>query len=231
MTSELDPPMVARGFGTVHLAKGQSDGSELTYESALTKTAGSRSELTIHGRLVSRPSNQIGGPRGCIPILFCLCVQDTPDNPCPCSGPIVWFPEGSIRNRRKMGRGAEGVVEIDVGASTRVFVEDTREVGGKGSDARLMRLGPAGHFEAVAETLWVQEFTPMRVDRLQRALELIDGHPQLSVMAKKKGAGFWGKLVAAFEAGWEIGTFIDEQTGLSDKISDWMIDTFGPWPD
>ena len=204
--------------------------SELTYESALSKSSGSRSELTIQGRIISRPANQIGGPRGCIPILWCLCVHDSPDNPCPCNGPIIWFPERSIRGRRKMKHGGEGLIEIDVEASTKVFLEDTREVGGKESGARLMRLGADGQFEAVADTLWVQEFTSMRIDRLQRALELIEGHPQLSAIAKKKGGGFWGKIVAAFEAGWAIGTFIDEETGLSDKISDWMIDTFGPWP-
>lgn len=109
-------------------------------------------------------------------------------------------------------------------------MEDTREVGGKESGARLMRLGSDGQFSAVAETLWVQEFTPMHIGRLQKALEFIQKHPQLSVIAKKKGTGFWAKIVAAFEAGWEIGTFIDEETGLSDEISDWLLDTFGPWP-
>ncbi len=93
-----------------------------------------------------------------------------------------------------------------------------------------MRLGPEGQFEAIADSLWVQEFTPIRVDRLKRALELIEKHPRLGAIAKTKGKGTWAKLVAAFEAGWEIGTFIDEEAGLADKISDWLIDTFGPWP-
>jgi hypothetical protein len=210
--------------------KSASARSELTYEAALSKSSGSKSESTIQGRIISRLPNQIAGPRGCFPILWCLCVHDSPDNPCPCNGPIIWIPEGSIRNRRKLGRGTEGSVELDVEASARVFLEDTREIGGQDSDARLMRLGADGQFEAVTDTLWVQEFSPMRLDRLKRALELIERDPRLSAIAKKKGKGIWGKLVAAFEAGWAIGTYIDEKTGLSDKLSDWMIDTFGPWP-
>ena len=128
-----------------------------------------------------------------------------------------------------MERGAEGLVDIDIDATTRVFMEDSREVDCKASDARLLRLRSDGQLEAVADTLWFQEFIPMRIDRLQRALELIERHPQLRAMAKKKTKWKWAQIVAAFEAGWEIGTFIDEKTGLSDTISDWLLDTFGPW--
>lgn len=204
--------------------------SELTYEAALDLSSAAKSELTIQGRIISRPANQIGGPRGCIPIFWCLCVWDSPESPCACNGPIVWLPHGSFRIRKQAQREQEGLVDINIDANTRVFIEDSREVGGKNAGARLMRMTPDGQLEAVTETLWVQEFTPMHIGRLQRALELIEKHPQLSVLAKKKGKGFWAKLVAAFEAGWEIGTFIDEETGLSDKISDWLLDTFGPWP-
>jgi hypothetical protein len=26
------------------------------------------------------------------PIGACVCVQDSPDNPCPCNGPLFWLP-------------------------------------------------------------------------------------------------------------------------------------------
>jgi hypothetical protein len=36
-------------------------------------------------------------------------------------------------------------------------------------------------------------------------------------------------IVGAFAVGWEIGTFIDEKTGISDAISDWAAENI-PWP-
>lgn len=47
--------------------------------------------------------------------------------------------------------------------------------------------------------------------------------------ASGKLPGPAGKLKTAFEIGWNIGTIIDESTGASDKISDWLLDKFGPW--
>lgn len=129
-----------------------------------------------------------------------------------------------------MARGTEGLVEIDIDAGARAFVEDTREVGGKVSGARLLRLGSKGEFEAVADTLWVQEFIPMRVGSLQRALQLIETHPRLRAIANEKGNVGLADLVDAFIWGWGRGTDINEELGLSDIISDWLLDTFGPWP-
>lgn len=203
---------------------------EFTYDTALRQSSTLRSDLAVRGKVISETSIPAAGPRGCIPILWCLCVHDSPDNPCPCNGPIIWCPKRSILRRRKLEPQAEGLVEITVEAATKVFLEDSREVGGKGSGTQLLRMATDGRSEPLAETLWLQEFTPMRIDRLQKALELIERHPQLSAIAKKKGKGFWGKIVAAFEAGWEIGTLIDEEVGLSDTIADWLEDTFGPWP-
>lgn len=203
---------------------------ELKYAQALRDAGAGSSEVQVRGRLITPPSSKIAGPRGCIPILWCFCVHDSPDNPCPCTGPIIWFPRSSIRTSLGGSQQREETVTLTVDGSTRVFLDDTREAGGRQTDIRLLRPGEDGELEPVEESLWVQEFTPFRIDRLQRALEIIESHPQLSVMAKKKGKSFWGKLVAAFEAGWAIGTAIDEETGLSDEISDWLLDTFGPWP-
>lgn len=69
-----------------------------------------------------------------LPILWCLCVHDSPDNPCPCTGPIVWVPragilESGLSNRRSDdGRMIERVVvrrktELVVDAASRVPVE------------------------------------------------------------------------------------------------------------
>lgn len=212
------------------IAKGAAISPDLTYEEALARSTGSSSAVTIEGRIVARASSGIYGPKGCTPILWCLCVHDSPDNPCPCTGPIIWIPDRFLRAKRKARHGEEGAIEFDLDGKTRIFLEDSREVGTIESGTRLLRKSEDGQLEAVTDTLWVQEFIPMRINTLKRALLLIEGHPQLSAMAKKKGKGFWGKIVAAFEAGWAIGEFIDEETGLSDKISDWMIDTFGPWP-
>lgn len=205
-------------------------GCELSYEQAVKAISGSRSDLTLQVRFLTRPSKQFDGPRGCIPVLWCFCVQDSPSNPCKCTGPIIWIPEDSLRDHGRPQLSKDGSAEIVVDGNTRVFVEDTREVGGKNAGSRLMRLGRDDNFEAVADTLWLQEFMPMRLSQLNKALKLIESHPKLGSIAKKS-KGVWGKIVAAFEAGWEIGTAIDEETGLSDKISDWMIETFGPFPE
>lgn len=37
-------------------------------------------------------------------IQHCLCVQDTPDNPCQCKGPLLWVPEGAIVSEGPSGR-------------------------------------------------------------------------------------------------------------------------------
>jgi hypothetical protein len=69
-----------------------------------------------------------------LPILWCLCVQDSPANPCPCTGPIVWIPRAAVlqsgpTNRRSEdGRAIERVVvrretELVIDAASRVAVE------------------------------------------------------------------------------------------------------------
>jgi hypothetical protein len=203
---------------------------ELSYADALRATTEAPATVQITGRVLARSASGIAGPKGCIPILWCYCVQDTPDNPCNCDGPIIWLPEQKQPPLLRPANGHDGEVTFDVDGATRVFLDETREVNrDERSDTQLMRLRADGEFEAAEETLWLREFTEVRVDHLQSALDRIDGHSRLSEMAKKKGKGRLGLLVAAFEAGWEIGEFIDEKTGLSDKISDWLLDTFGPW--
>lgn len=77
---------------------------------------------------------------------------------------------------------------------------------------------------------------PMTIGDLGRMKELAErGHGRaISVLQKsskkKKGKPSVGALlIGAFELGWHIGEKIDEETGISDKISDWLAENF-PWP-
>ena len=71
--------------------------------------------------------------------------------------------------------------------------------------------------------------------KVQRRVADINCNPKsgLSVLAKGAplppgaGAGFW--LSVAAGAGWGVGTFIDSETGASDKISD-VLAEYNPWP-
>ena len=50
----------------------------------------------------------LGGGREFMPglrgIQHCLCVQDSPESPCPCNGPLIWVTEEDIVAERPAGR-------------------------------------------------------------------------------------------------------------------------------
>ncbi len=71
------------------------------------------------------------------------------------------------------------------------------------------------------------------VERLTRMKAIQYGQRPYRTHARKDGVAYrtsekGALLIAAFELGWVIGTKIDEETGLSDTISDWLYDWFGP---
>ena len=79
--------------------------------------------------------------------------------------------------------------------------------------------------------LLVEAHIPMTVAAITKLKGFGDrgGHGG-TIIKKESGKGVVGKLTAAFELGWLIGEKIDEETGASDEIADWLYDTFGPWP-
>lgn len=74
----------------------------------------------------------------------------------------------------------------------------------------------------------VEPLVPITVGRLQDMQGLANkDHGKVTTMYKKSGKPtVGGLLVGAFELGWAIGTKIDEETDLSDKIADLLDDLF-----
>lgn len=140
------------------------------------------------------------------PIRPCLCV--TAEN-CPCDrldDIIIWLPPDAIP--KKTGSMCEG------------------------QELFTYRL------ETDAEIL-VETQIPTTINELERLKEVAEGltgptysaFRRTSVMMKKpkKKTTVGTLVVAAFELGWKIGEKINEETGLDDKISDWLSENF-PWP-
>ena len=77
---------------------------------------------------------------------FCFCVQDSPDNPCRCHGPIIWLPKDKIFKAGKTGRKDTGsneifwfrldqntkiVVDAQIPSTAGLYEQALREFGGK----------------------------------------------------------------------------------------------------
>jgi hypothetical protein len=133
------------------------------------------------------------------PIAWCLCVQDSPDNPCPCKDPIiVWLPKDKIlksgKSRRKNHEGSE-VYWFEMTNGADVMVEELHSL--KVKDLADGSYGPEGNGTSVSFS-------------------------KKSIRSRL--------LKAAFSLGFAIGTAIDEETGASDDIADWLHDTLGDAP-
>lgn len=142
--------------------------------------------------------------KGWFPIISCICVTE----PCPCDkmdNTIIWLPAGS--QGEKTGKQFEGV--------------DVMAYSIKGN-----------------ENLMVETNIPMTAagfKKVQRRVAEDSCNPKsgLRTMAKGaplppgSGAGFFLSVAAA--AGWGLGTLIDEESGASDKISDFLAENI-PWP-
>lgn len=145
--------------------------------------------------------------RGCIPIEFgCLCVHDSPDSPCPCRKLppiIVWLPEDRIFKQSPADKKNHDGREL-----TLFEVENTAQI-------------------------FLEKLLPFNISTLRAALSpgrKTGGDNGQPGSLQKKRSKVAKAVIAAFSFGWEIGEAIDEETGASDELADWLYDTFGPWP-
>jgi hypothetical protein len=195
---------------------------------------GGAGNVTLTGVPVARTAG-LFDIKGCIPILGCLCVHDSPESPCPCKGPIFWIPEKDIlfkqatRRQATVGRAEQSLLEIQLHPMTKLFV-DTTSKAGKGSSFRqaVATRNDGGELQPVSGDVYVQRVSRVPAGALGAALDLIKSNDQVGAIAKEGGA--LDALIKAFGVGWAIGGGLNEIFDLPDKISDWMIDTFGPWP-
>ncbi|WP_062387265.1 hypothetical protein [Demequina iriomotensis] len=100
------------------------DAKELTERRMIAATTTTVSGVLIDGR---------PGSSGWIIIAPCVCVQDTPENPCPCNwGTTIWIREDAVISRDRSGRrsptSGDEIVDLKVDRSAQVVVESTRTV-------------------------------------------------------------------------------------------------------
>ena len=156
---------------------------------------------------------------------WCLCVQDSPDNPCPCGkNEILWVP---IKHLLSSGMDEE---------KKRYYFDIAKE-----ADLQIERLQSvhASEYANFEKDDWLA----FNISRngfsnydLLKILEKIlrtpptfpipedDGKPGISEKGVKDTIK---KLVKAFEIGLAIGTAADKELDLSDKISDLLCKLTG----
>jgi hypothetical protein len=127
----------------------------------------------------------------------CLCVIDSPDDPCPCRHLppiIIWLPEdGCIHKYKSDTPNHDGreltVFEMD--RSVTIFIEKMQAIDlSKVSNNNTFKMNGIG------------SKPPIKIPTLANALIPI-----------------WWHLVEALEVGYTIGEHIDEATGLSDWLA------------
>lgn len=170
------------------------------YVEAKTKFLESRVSITISGI----PLDWDDDGKGFFPIWPCVCVTE----PCPCDeldDIIVWLPTGTKGERTGNKINGSDVITYIVPGDTKLVIE---------TEIPMTASGFKKFQHEVVET----------IRNPNSGLQILcKGKP----LPPGSGAGFW--LSAAAATGWAIGTFIDKEAGLSDKISDFLAEKI-PWP-
>lgn len=138
----------------------------------------------VYGERVEHEQDASLGRRQWIPISPCLCVWDSPDNPCPCTtGTFWWLAQDAIVAQGKSGRHGHHRRELqffDVLVDSNIMVESVNPV----SVAALKRLGKAITDEHVRDLALgtcrdtapgiMQQQAPMTVGEVLRKAFMID---------------------------------------------------------
>jgi hypothetical protein len=106
-------------------AEGPKD--DLTYDDARS----AQLERLTTTRIVGVPLKKGNASRSMRWIVHCLCVQDSPDNPCPCDGPILGIPNDALLREKSSGRRDEEgreLTEFLIRRDARLIVESPRAV-------------------------------------------------------------------------------------------------------
>jgi hypothetical protein len=160
------------------------------------------------------------------PIFGCLCVQDSPENPCPCTDFVLWmptFPKAVTRTGQKNADGKE-IFEFVLERDAVVYVDVQ------------VPIQPAV-LERVARQIRRVRRGSVVVGPSSRIRSDVGGYRE-GERPIAKSAPDKGWLGLAFGAGWAVGTVLDDLLGsnegsndnLSDDIGDWAAENF-PAPD
>jgi hypothetical protein len=150
---------------------------------------------------------------------FCNQVHDTPNNPCPCmKNTILWIP---IKHLSSSGIDAEKKeYYFDIEKEANLQIESLRSV--KASeitvDGNLKE-----SLNSISRPFGTYQSLHDLIEKLLRTLPTFpipEEEPGIAEMSVKGFLGSFGKLIAAFEAGYTFGTEIDKKTDLSGLIAD-----------
>lgn len=103
-------------------------------DTSRSRKIGRGAGIEIHATLLapdSAPLRAGGLEKFFIPLIYCLCVQDSPDNPCPCHGPVVWLKRDDILASQvgvRRGAGGERVDRFIVAPGATVIVDSATEM-------------------------------------------------------------------------------------------------------
>lgn len=154
------------------------------------------------------------------PIEWCLCVQDSPENPCPCKGLVLWLPTfpRAVRKTGTRSSDDEAIYDFELDPDAEVIVE-------------------------LQMSIPLRSLERLRMAALRRKSAYVIGGSKRDasgdrtpdVLYSKKKGGWAG---VAYSIGYAVGTLLDDFLGseeggndkLSDDISDWAADNW-PAPD
>jgi hypothetical protein len=175
-----------------------------TYTDRRTAQLARAAAVQIEGVPLDATEQRLGREKWLV-IGVCLCVQDTPEFPCPCDRLVVWVPDGSVLQTddtdRRTASGAE-IKRYTIQRGAKVVLEAPLRVSVDGLAAlRKLKAGAPGAIAPAGGTT--------------------DGR---SVARRPSLPGPVGQVVGAFIAGYEFGEWLDGELGLSDAISDWLVD-------
>lgn len=173
---------------------------------ALNRAASKRIQQVVE---IDRSEQLIAGQKH-LAFIHCLCVQDSPENPCPCRGPLFWVPSDLIFRSEPTGRkSVEGdeVVNIDIAEDAHVIFE------------MPLRL-------KVGTLKGLLEHKPLscRPQTLAKEISLKD---LINLIPVDK------KLKFAFAGGYAVGTLVDNimDGALSDVGADYIEAVVDFWKD
>jgi len=167
----------------------------MEYAAAKRQMVTEATHVGIEGvRLQTRGKEAAG--EGLIGIGWCVCVQDSPENPCPCNGGILWLPEAAVVNESDTGRKSAD-----------------------GDD--ILRFMVKRDADIVVET-----YSPVRADALSRIERSVSSSGNLPGKGGRRPrgqavgwvAGAIEVLVAAYHFGKEVDK--DTEGGISDYLAD-----------
>ena len=195
---------------------------QTTYAYSKTQQLLRASSTRIYGTILERVSNTPVGATArkepYMPVGLCFCVQDSPDNPCPCTSDlIIWIPVDQIISSGKLdNKEGKSLHYFDVRRDADLLMERMFSFKASVYENRKKLSNLSGISSSIEVDEPIEEF-----------LDLLRTSPTFPEPNKENDDVVlysWRNIVGAFRLGWKVGTYINKKTGLSDKIADWLCE-------